>query len=571
MRSSSDAAAKDPDEGRREPAFQLFIVEFDLADLSSHFFNQVLGFRRAAEERGGTAHVFIGKNADPALAEPLMAHRLIEWTPKDAAAYRYQLDGFAESHAQLQPLWHAIQSMEVSSRDIVMITSARPAVIYSLGAWLSRLAADRRPAVFIRFYHHDYLDLENGGYSAQSWTHRFAARDLSLRPGQERVFFTVNNEALIRPLAQLCSRRVFQMPLPKYYGDIPPPRRADPARIVIYVHLNMRSRAMLDRIEPMIAAILDSYPQAKFLLKYTNNALTPESRLSAMLRARGVELVPAEQSHADHMSTIARSDIVLLPYEATEYAALASGVFAEAAALGKVVVYPDGTWMAAQVADKNAAGVGFAAANQAEVGAAVLHALDSLAELSADACARSHDFRSLHSCRRNLELMLALAPDEHAMSLSYPPESRISFREPFQVRDCLGPGWSLFESAGIWTEGAAADLIFRVALPPAASLDVQLLLTPFYSRRRPQQVTVSVEGIELGRWDLPKGRETWHLVNVPLRLMTNGLVRMRLHIHDPHSPKEIGISDDPRLLGVMLHEMRLSAGQTLKPPSSGNG
>ena len=35
-----------------EAAPRLFIVEFDLADRSSHFFNQVLGFKLAAEQRG---------------------------------------------------------------------------------------------------------------------------------------------------------------------------------------------------------------------------------------------------------------------------------------------------------------------------------------------------------------------------------------------------------------------------------------------------------------------------------------------------------------------------------------
>ena len=164
--------------------------------------------------------------------------------------------------------------------------------------------------------------------------------------------------------------------------------------------------------------------------------------------------------------------------------------------------------------------------------------------------------------------MLALAADEQVMSLSYLPESHISFREPFQFRDSLGPGWSSSEPAGVWTEGAVAELIFRVAPQPAGSLDVQLLLTPFYSRRRPQRVTVLVEGIELCTWDLPDGGENWHLVNVPLRLMTGGLVRMRLHVKDPHAPKEAGISDDSRLLGVMLHEMRLSPGEDLRPQAA---
>jgi hypothetical protein len=399
-------------------------------------------------------------------------------------------------------------------------------------------------------------------YGGQSWIHHLAAKDLLQRPGQARVFFTVNNEALIMPLAQLCARRVFQMPLPKYYGEIPEPRHAGAGAPVIYVHLNMRSGVMLDQVEPAIHTVLDQYPHAKFLLKYCKNALEPaaDGRLSDALSARGVELVPSEQSHADHIRTIARSDIVFLPYEATEYTALASGVFAEATALGKVNVYPANTWMAEQVARGHAAGVGFAAANHRETSAAVVRALDSLTELSSLAVARSHAFRALHSCGRNLDLMLVLAAEEQDMSLRFIPGKPIRFDQPFQSRSHLGRGWSSFEPVGIWTDAAIAELNFYSGPRPAGAFDVHFSLTPFFSKGRPQQVTISVGGVELCRWDFPDHQEraaSWRRVTVPLHLMTDGRIRMQLRVKDPHSPKQIGMSEDPRELGIMLHEMRL--------------
>jgi hypothetical protein len=250
-------------EGEQASASQLFIVEFDLAELSSHFFNQVLGFKQAAEERGWIPRVLLRKDVAATLADPLDAHRLIELEPMNAAAPD-GLDGFAESDRQLRSLWSAIESMKVSAHDIVLITSSPPVVIHSLGAWLSRLAPERRPAVFIRFFNHEYLDLKKMDYGGQSWLHHLAAKDLLLRQGQERVFFTVNNETLIMPLAQLCARRVFHMPLPKYYGEAPEPRPAGAGPHVIYTHLNMRSGVMLDQIEPAIHTVLDKYPNAKF-------------------------------------------------------------------------------------------------------------------------------------------------------------------------------------------------------------------------------------------------------------------------------------------------------------------
>jgi hypothetical protein len=251
---------------------------------------------------------------------------------------------------------------------------------------------------------------------------------------------------------------------------------------------------------------------------------------------------------------------VFLPYEATEYGALASGVFAEAAALGKVIVYPANTWMAEQVAHGQAAGVGFAVANQRETSAAVLHALDELTELSAAACARSHEFRALHNCGRNLDLMGALAADEHDMLLRCSPDSRIRFNETLQSRRYLGRGWSSYEPTGIWTDGPVAELILHVEPLPTGPPDVHLLLTPFFSKGRPQRITVAVGGNDLCSWDFPYKPvrfARWCKMRIPLHLMASGSIRLQLQVQDPHSPKQAGMSDDQRALGLMLHEMRL--------------
>jgi hypothetical protein len=250
---------------------------------------------------------------------------------------------------------------------------------------------------------------------------------------------------------------------------------------------------------------------------------------------------------------------VLLPYEATEYIALASGVFAEAAALGKVIVYPAETWMAEQVACGHATGIDFAVASSQEIGAALLRALASLKEMSSVAQARSNAFRAQHSCGRNLDLMLMLAAAGHDMSLPYLPGTSVRFDKPVQSRGYLGRGWSSFEPDGIWTNGPVAELVFCLAHGPTGSLDARLLLTPFFSKGRPQRITISIGEAELGKWSFPVDGEyiaSWCRVTVPEHCVANGSLRMRLHVEDPHSPNQVGISNDPRALGVMLHEMR---------------
>src|SRR6185295_9809145 len=83
-----------------DAAPRLFIVEFDLADRSSHFFNQVLGFKLAAEQRGMTPCVLLPKGVDASLAEPLNAHAVIEFEPRAAGSLDYEFDLFAEGDKQ---------------------------------------------------------------------------------------------------------------------------------------------------------------------------------------------------------------------------------------------------------------------------------------------------------------------------------------------------------------------------------------------------------------------------------------------------------------------------------------
>jgi hypothetical protein len=546
-----------------EVAPRLFIVEFDLADRSSHFFNQVLGFKLAAEQRGMTPCVLLPKGVDPSLADPLNAHAVIEFEPPAAGSLDYELDAFAEGDKQLRSLWAAIEDRTVSRDDIVLITSARPVVIYSLGAWLGRLDRASRPAIFIRFYNHDYLDLATMRYSDRSWMHRLASRDLALRPGQERVFFTANNETLITPLGHLCARRIFYMPIPKHFGDASDlsGADADARRPVVYVHVNARTGAVRDHIERVVRIVLSKHPDVRFLLKDVSGGPAMADMLSANLIGDVVVLIPPDQSHADHLRIMARSHVVLLPYEPVEYQALASGVFAEGAALGKVLVCPDGTWMARQLAEGRAAGISFAAPHAADISAALLKALASLPRLLRDARARSSAFRDEHSCGTNLDMMLKLAGEPQDMQLTYALGSTIHFNSDIDARGYLGRGWGSGRPHGFWTEGPLAELFIRCEHRPDSPINVRIFLTPFLSAGHPQAVAISVNGVSLARWDFPDDEERrprWRELTIPANLAASDEIAMRLHVDHPLSPKQVGLSEDPRALGVLMHEMILT-------------
>jgi glycosyltransferase involved in cell wall biosynthesis len=64
--------------------------------------------------------------------------------------------------------------------------------------------------------------------------------------------------------------------------------------------------------------------------------------------ASEIGVVEGALSPGEYYRLMAEADIVLLPYSPSYYGRCSSGVFAEAAALGKVIVVPDGTVAARQ-------------------------------------------------------------------------------------------------------------------------------------------------------------------------------------------------------------------------------
>ena len=133
-----------------------------------------------------------------------------------------------------------------------------------------------------------------------------------------------------------------------------------------------------------------------------------------------VEILPAEQSTADYLANLARCTMVLLAYEAQPYKALTSGVFTEAASLGKPVVVPAGTWMAEKIAEGYGVGMAFEGPAAASVAEVILQALRSADQLGATAREIAPRLGEETGCRRFIERMMAIGrrPSGHGATLS---------------------------------------------------------------------------------------------------------------------------------------------------------
>jgi hypothetical protein len=108
---------------------------------------------------------------------------------------------------------------------------------------------------------------------------------------------------------------------------------------------------------------------------------------------------------------LADADIVLLPYSPSFYGRCSSGVFAEAAALGKVMVVLEGTVAARQAREFDLGVVAASAWTGAALAEAVGTAVRDRVRLQAQATAAAARFRSEQSVENFWSRLLAALPE----------------------------------------------------------------------------------------------------------------------------------------------------------------
>jgi hypothetical protein len=118
----------------------------------------------------------------------------------------------------------------------------------------------------------------------------------------------------------------------------------------------------------------------------------------------------------------------------------------------------------------------------------------------------------------------------------------------------LAGGWSESEPAGRWTHGPAARILLRTSPPAAAALAWRA--DPLTAPGGPSlRVEVTANGVALGAVDYDRDRGA---VQLPLgRAAAADELLVCWRIRDPRSPKDLGLSEDSRPLGLFLQDVAL--------------
>ena len=125
--------------------------------------------------------------------------------------------------------------------------------------------------------------------------------------------------------------------------------------------------------------------------------------------------------------------------------------------------------------------------------------------------------------------------------------------EPFRTS-----GWSVTEEKFTWTEGHAATFTARV-LPASEAIALRMKIAGMIKTPElpVQSVEVSINGKKIAEWEIADTAQFTAAVP-PELLREGGDLILTLRIPKATSPKALGVSADPRVLGVCVFDLELS-------------
>jgi hypothetical protein len=136
------------------------------------------------------------------------------------------------------------------------------------------------------------------------------------------------------------------------------------------------------------------------------------------------------------------------------------------------------------------------------------------------------------------------------------------FSQPSATR-YLGKGWSVRETAGIWTDGPRAELIFMPG--PGGEAKPLALKVGFTAYMRPsladQTIEILVDGRRVDTWTITRAMNDGriHERTIDLGRRSREETEIVFHVLNPRQPSADREISDTRQLGIFLHWMILDA------------
>lgn len=308
----------------------------------------------------------------------------------------------------------ALDPARFSAEDLIYFPNILQNQVHAVALWLARLPADRRPAVALmfRYLNHamDYVQSRQNKDMIAIY-YRYAVRQLIAT--HPRTLICADTTELTNTYRQITSAPVLELPNPMDVSALlanTAPRPADGRPTIVYQgHTSpLRGFHFLPEIIERCSKLT---PRPRFVVQVQNRDSALSMKMGPVLQrleskqGEHLRLINGPLQQPDYLNLLNEADIVLLPYSPTFYGHGSSGVFTEAASIGKVVIATIGTVPVRQGKDYQLgviAATHWTAPAMAEAVAIALQRLPALQQQAAAAAPRYRTDNCAHAFWKKL-------------------------------------------------------------------------------------------------------------------------------------------------------------------------
>jgi len=359
--------------------------------------------------------------------EPIFSHDIFQEAARDSQVW--PIENFHAGNRAFRADLSRLAAARFTPGDLLYFPNLLQNQLFAVAEWLHDFPPLQRPAVavMLRYLNHamDYVQAR-ANKDLIALYYRFAAR--ALHTAQPRCVICADTRELAAAYRQILSLPVLELPNPMDVSAQLPAAGSRPItdRPVVLYQGHTSALRGLHFLPEIIERCRGLSARPRFIVQVQNRAaaatgplapfLTRLDRLAAAA-PDDLQLVEGALPAAEYHTLLQSADVVLLPYSPRFYGVGSSGVFTEAASLGKVVVVPAGTVPARQGREYDLGTVVADQWNPTALAGAVEIALRDLPRLRARAMAGAPRFRSEQSARALVDkLFAAVPPPEPALA-----------------------------------------------------------------------------------------------------------------------------------------------------------
>jgi hypothetical protein len=245
----------------------------------------------------------------------------------------------------------------VAPEDIIFINSLRPWQFLALTVWLSSVEPSRRPRVVAVLHFTSSLSNYSGKIFSQQYSEAFELAAPLIESRHLSVL--ADTKELISEFSGLGASRVELAPIPVFLPEVQAgqfdydlfPSQSHRPLTISFVGQTRNDKGF-HLLPDICLGISDKIASGavQFRIQLSNSKFKRNDQVVIdKLRQYRAVIIDRPLNQHEYYDFLKSSDIILLPYTGAPYQSQSSGIFAEALALGKVMVVSERTWMSQQL------------------------------------------------------------------------------------------------------------------------------------------------------------------------------------------------------------------------------